>query len=119
MAWFRRLTRTWWTRSCTITQRSSTLDPNGSIEKKVKTVVVQLRTMRAALERVLPCRKPLDHPVRTWMTTCAAQLPSWFQVGLDGHTPHERLRGKPFKVRLPESGKTFRRNGDIPGVSHT
>ena len=23
-------TRTWWTRSCTITQRSSTLDPNGS-----------------------------------------------------------------------------------------
>ena len=72
----------------------------------MKTVMGQLRTMRAALERKLACNIPLDHPVMARMTTHAAQLLSRFQVGHDGHTPHERVRGKPFKVALPEFGET-------------
>ena len=78
---------------------------DGSIENGVKTVMGQLRTMRAALERKLACKIPLDHLVMAWMTTYAVQLLSRFQVGHDGHTPHERLRGKPFKVALPEFGE--------------
>ena len=69
---------------------------NGSIENGVKTV--------------LACKIPLDHPVMAWMTTYAEQLLSRFQVGHDGHTPHERLRGKPFKVALPEFGETVWRH---------
>ena len=75
---------------------------NGSIENGVKTVMVQLRTMTAALERKLACKIPLDHPVMAWMTTYAAQLLSQFQVGHDGHTPHEWLRGKRAQRRAWE-----------------
>ena len=89
---------------------------NGSIEIGVKTVMGQLRTMRAALERKLACKIPLDHPVMAWMTTHAAQLLSRFQVGHDGHTPHERLRGKPFKVALPEFGETVWRHHPVKNV---
>ena len=41
----------------------------GSTENGVKTVMVQLRTMRAALERKVACKIPLDHLVMAWMTT--------------------------------------------------
>ena len=51
-----------------------------------------------------------------WMTTYAAQLLSRFQVGHDGHTPHERLRGKPFKVALPEFGETVWRHLPVKKV---
>ena len=49
---------------------------NGSIENGVKTVMGQLRTMRAALERKLACKIPLDHPVMAWMTTIAVAVSS-------------------------------------------
>ena len=64
----------------------------------------QLRTMRAALELKVACKMPLDHPV---MTTYAAQLLSRFQEGHDGHTPHERLRGNPFKAALLDLGDSL------------
>ena len=78
---------------------------NGSIENGVKTVFGQLRTMRDALQDRLGCRLPLDHPVISWMTSYAARLLSLFNVGHDGHTAYERLRGKKFNTPLPEFGE--------------
>ena len=89
---------------------------NGSIENGVKTVMEQLRTVRAALERKLACKIPLDHLVMAWMTTYAAQVLSRFQVRHDGHTPHERLHGKPFKEELPEFGETVWRPLPVKNV---
>ena len=83
---------------------------NGSTENGVKTVMGQLRTMKAALERRLSCELPVNHPIMAWMTTYAGQLLSRFLVGHDGHTPYERLRGKPFRVALPEFGETVWRH---------
>ena len=50
------------------------------------------------------------------MTTYAAQLLSRFPVGHDGHTPHERLRGKPLKVLLPEFRETVWRHLPVKNV---
>ena len=89
---------------------------NGSIENGVKTVFGQIRTMRLALGQHLGCRLPLDHPIMSWMTEYAARLLSLFNVGHDGRTAYERLRGKKFVAPIPEfaemvwAPETFKKN---------
>ena len=74
---------------------------NGSTDNGVKTVMVQFRTLRLALEERLLCREPLSHAIITWMACHAAILLTRFCVGHDGHTAWERLRGKPYRIGLP------------------
>ena len=43
---------------------------------------------------------PTNHPIYTWLINHASFLTSRFQVGVDGKTPYERLRGKKYRKPL-------------------
>ena len=67
--------------------------------------------MKDALEMRLEVRVPSSHNILAWMVEFAATLVNRYEVGRDGRTPHERLRGKASRLIGLEFGErlNFRR----------
>ena len=72
---------------------------NGVVERAVQTVQGMIRTMRSALEDKWGVKLSIGHPVWTWMVEYAAFLLTRFEVGKDGKTAYERMKGKTAKVQ--------------------
>ena len=58
-----------------------------------------IRTMRSALEEKWGAKLDVAHPVWTWMAEYAGWLLTRFEVGHDGKTAYERIKGKSAKVQ--------------------
>ena len=76
---------------------------NGVIERGVQTIQGMVRTLRSAIEEKWMVKLDPENALWTWLVEYAGWLVNRAEVGHDGRTPYERLKGK--KARLP--GKEF------------
>ena len=67
---------------------------NGFIERAIQDEEDQVQTIKLALESNLGEMIPSDHTTVPWLVECAAVLLNGGQVGADGKTSYERLKGK-------------------------
>ena len=72
---------------------------NGVIEHAAGELAGQVRTLNDQLQRDLSVTLPTNHPIYAWLVNYAGFLISRFQIGVDGKTPNERLKGNKFKRR--------------------
>ena len=79
---------------------------NGIVERAIRSVEEQMRTMRSALEARLGVKWDCDHAVWAWMAEYASYLLNRFEVGHDGKTSYERCKGKRAKVLGLEFGES-------------
>ena len=61
--------------------------------------------MKLGLERRLDIQIPDDRPVLTWLVPHAAETLTKYEIGKDGKTSFERLRGKKFRQQVTEFGE--------------
>ena len=78
---------------------------NGLAEQANQVIEGQVRTMIDALENKLGMKVDADWDVVPWLIMHSGLLINRFQVGSDGKTPHERLRGRKSKKELVEFGE--------------
>ena len=78
---------------------------NGAAERAVKAVSEQVRVLRAGLQARLESVLKGNHPVTTWLIQHAADCLNKYQMGEDGKTAYERLKGKPFQRPAVEFGE--------------
>ena len=65
---------------------------NGEVERVVRTVKGQVRTMKEALDSRYSSRSPSNHPVIAWLSRHAAATVNSYSVGRDGKTSYERIK---------------------------
>ena len=78
---------------------------NGAAERAVQALGEHVRVLRAGLQGRLDMVIRGSHPVMTWLVQHAADCISKYQVGEDGKTGYERLKGKPFSRPSVEFGE--------------
>ena len=93
-----------------MSENSPEYDPqsNGMAEAAVKSWKGMFRTHRSALEERLKAKIHVKHPIATWLVKWSGDVLMWTVKGLDGLTAYNRVRGKPFKTRLPAMGELVR-----------
>ena len=79
---------------------------NGAIENAIRRVQGQARTLRDALESRIGIRIEGKDNICTWLVRHAAASMNRYQVGSDGRTAHERLRGRKFRRDVAEIGES-------------
>ena len=77
---------------------------NGVIERAVQAIEGQVRTIKLALESRIGVEIPSDHDVIPRIVEYAATIINEGQVGADGKTAYERLKGKPAHLSGLEFG---------------
>ena len=84
---------------------------NGVAERGVQTLEGQIRVLKDALENRWRLKIGEEHKVLAWLTEYAAVLLNRYEVGHDGKTSYERLRGKTSRMLGLEFGERilFRR----------
>ena len=68
------------------------------IERENLTVEGQIRVLKDAFETRIKNKITADHPLLSWLVEFAAVLVNRYEVGHDGKTPYERLRGKAVRA---------------------
>ena len=63
---------------------------SGKVERAVRTIKGQKRTMKEALDSILLERIPGIHPMLSWLPRHAAVSFVRYYIGEDGRTPRER-----------------------------
>ena len=72
---------------------------NGFIERAIQQVEGQIRTLRDALESNLGIKLRTDDCVVPWMVAHAGNLLTLYEIGPDGRSPFQRLRGAQNEAR--------------------
>ena len=80
---------------------------NGLIERANRSLKGQVRVFLLALESNLKKKIDLRHPMVAWMVTHAGFVITHYEVGKDGRTAYERLKGKSCKIDLCELGENL------------
>ena len=89
---------------------------NGIVERGVKEVEYQIRSMKDALDAKIGTNLGITSKVLPWMIEFASVLVNRYLVGHDGKTGYERLKGKQSKVLGFEFGeKVHFRRLPVPG----
>ena len=70
---------------------------NGVVERGIQSVEGQVRVLKLALEKRWNVEIPSSHPVVPWVVEYASYLLNRYEVGHDGKTAYERLKGKSSK----------------------
>ena len=78
---------------------------NGVAERAVQSVEDVLRTLKLGVEKRLDAKLPCQHPAMQWLVAHAADIVTKFQIGHDGRTAYERLKGKPCREDVVEFGE--------------
>ena len=81
-------------------------ESNGTVERAIRAIGNTVRTLKIATEQ--SCNVELDStcPALQWLVQHAgAILSSRFEVGADGRTPYQRLKGKECKAKIPSFGE--------------
>lgn len=68
----------------------------------------QVRVVRQGLEGRLGIKVRSSHPVAAWMVEHAADVISKYEVGADGCTGYERMKGKPCSHEIVDFGENIR-----------
>ena len=87
---------------------------NGVIERAVQAIEDQVRTIKLALESRIGVKIPSDHDVVPWIVEYAATIINKGQVGADGKTAYERLKGKPAHLSGLEFGEKLLWKSSVP-----
>ena len=77
---------------------------NGFAERAVRSIEEIVRTLKLDLESRLAQRIPIEHPAVAWLIEHGADVLNKTQVGQDGRTPYERLKGKKYGGSFLEFG---------------
>ena len=90
-----------------VTEESPVADSqsNGGIERAVQSVEGQVRVMKDALEAKIGEKIPPTAKILAWLVKYSGFLLSCYEVGKDGRTAFERLKGKPMRKELVEFGE--------------
>ena len=72
---------------------------NGIVERTVQSVQGIIRTMRSAIEETWEVKIDVTHSVWPWIAEQAGFLLTRFEVGRNGKTAYERLKGKSAPVQ--------------------
>jgi hypothetical protein len=67
---------------------------NGVVERGIQSVQGQVRIIRLALERRYGVSIPAEHPLMAWAVEFAAVVLNRMEIGHDGKTAYQRLKGK-------------------------
>ena len=78
---------------------------NGVVERAVQGVQGMIRTMRSALEEKWGIKLDVVHPIWAWIAEYAGWLLTRCEVGRDGKTAYERIKGKQARVQGMEFGE--------------
>ena len=78
---------------------------NGVIERCVQEVQGMVRTLRSAVEERLGVKLAVGHVVWPWLVEFTAWLLTRAEVGHDGRTTYERIKGKSAKLPWIEFGE--------------
>ena len=90
-----------------ILKNPAAYDPqaNGMAERAVREFKEQLRAVKIALERRIKTKIQKQAPILQWMVMHAVETINRFVVGADGRTPHYRLHGRNFILKVLEFGE--------------
>ena len=77
---------------------------NGFVERAVRSVEEMIRTHKIALEAKVGEKLSISHSAIGWMIEHCADILNKCQVGRDGRTPYERLKGKKYGGTFMEFG---------------
>ena len=80
---------------------------NGVVERAVQAVEGQIRVMKLALEDRIGKEVKADSCIVTFMAEYAAYMMNRLEVGKDGKTPYERVKGKAATLLGVEFGEKF------------
>ena len=88
---------------------------NGDAERAVRSVQGLGRTLKDALEVAIGAEVPASHDIMTWLIEHVSNILNLYKrtAGGDGLTAYYRLRGRPWRIPIPEFGETveYRRKG--------
>ena len=79
---------------------------NGEVERAVQEVQGMARTLKEALEQRLGAELRARTAILAWLVEYGATLYTLFRRGEDGMTPIQRLKGRTWKIELPEFAET-------------
>ena len=74
---------------------------NGLAGMAVREIKGVARSVRVALSELYKKDISSKHPVLPWLVSYAARQITCGQIGADGLTPHQRLKGRAFRKLLP------------------
>ena len=100
----------------TLLEHSAVADSasNGVVEKGVQQIEQQLRVLKFCLQDRIGASIPSTSPIMSWLIPHAADSLNKLEVGADGKTAYERLRGKRYKGEIVEFGSIVRFR--LPGI---
>ena len=78
---------------------------NGVVERGIQAVQGMVRTLRSAIEDRWGVKLEADHVVWAWLVEYAGWLLTRCEVGRDGKTAYERIKGKRAKLHGMEFGE--------------
>ena len=78
---------------------------NGRVEKAVRDIEEQVRTLRSCLEVDLGARLPVMHPVMAWLVEASADCINRFRKVRENTTPLERIRGQHQPKKMADFGE--------------
>ena len=81
-------------------------ESNGTMERAVHAIGGSVRTLKVATEQSCNISIGAESPALLRMIEYASAVLNRFEVGADGNTPYGRLRGKPFRMKLPNFGES-------------
>ncbi len=67
---------------------------NGPVEHAIREVMGHIRTLKSNLEEELRVKVKQSDAIMTWMVNHAAMTITRYQIGRDGRTAYERVKGK-------------------------
>ena len=78
---------------------------NGDVERAIKTVAAQFRTMRDHIEHRIGSKIEHSNPILQWLIVGAASIISRYAVGSDGKTAYERVRNRKCSKAVAVTGE--------------
>lgn len=78
---------------------------SGAAERAVQALGEQVSVLRQGLEGRLGIKLQSSRPVVAWMVEHAAAVLSKYEVGADGRTAYERMKGRPCSHEMAEFGE--------------
>ena len=90
---------------------------NGLAERAIRSVEEHVRVLKRDFEERLSAPIDVQHPLFEWIVRHATDLLNKHGVGVDGRTPHQRLRGAPYRGELLRFGSRVmhRLSGKVRG----
>ena len=78
---------------------------NGFVERAVQTCEGYIRSLKSQLDERYVVKIDIGHPIVTWLCEYASYLLNRLEVGRDGKTSYERMKGKRATVLGVEFGE--------------